>query len=289
MLMKVGLIGTGLMGEAIALRLLEAGLDVVAYNRTAAKLQPLEDRGVAIASSVKDAIAPCDCTILMLADAPAIENIVLSADILPHWQGRAAIQMGTIGPRESQAIRDKIVAVGGEYMEAPVLGSIPQVKSGTLQIMVGGTGEQLQRCEKVLAPLGEAMLIGEVGAAAAVKLALNQLIASLTAAFGLSLSFIQRQGADVEIFMKILRDSALYAPTFDKKLQRMIDGNYADPNFPTKHLLKDTNLFINEAIASQLNVAGLSGVQEIIAQAITNLDLSDLDYSALVESIRNPS
>ncbi|UWU51487.1 hypothetical protein APLC1_6447 [Limnospira platensis C1] len=69
----------------------------------------------------------------------------------------------------------------------------------------------------------------------------------------------------------------------------MIDGNYADPNFPTKHLLKDTNLFINEAIASQLNVAGLSGVQEIIAQAITNLDLSDLDYSALVESIRNPS
>lgn len=286
--MKVGLIGTGLMGRPIALRLLEAGLEVVAYNRTVAKLQPLQDAGVAIASTVQDAIAPCDCTILMLSDAPAIENMVLSADIKPHWQGHTAIQMGTISPQESQGIRDQIVAVGGDYLEAPVLGSIPQVKSGTLQVMVGGTAQQLQRWETVLDILGEPMLIGEVGAAAAVKLALNQLIASLTAAFGLSLSFIQRQGADVEIFMNILRDSALYAPTFDKKLKRMIDGNYADPNFPTKHLLKDTNLFIKEAIASQLNVEGLSGVQGIIAQAINNLDLAEVDYSALVESIRNP-
>ncbi|MGC9525742.1 MAG: NAD(P)-dependent oxidoreductase [Limnospira sp.] len=284
--MKVGLIGTGLMGQPMAGRFLEVGLEVVAYNRTREKLEPLKEAGAEIAASPGDAIAAADCTILMLADAPAIEAVVLSPDVKAKWRDRTAIQMGTIAPRESRDIRDAIVGAGGDYLEAPVLGSIPQVKSGTLQVMVGGTPQQLERWTPVLKHLGEPMLIGEVGSAAAVKLALNQLIASLTAAFGLSLSFIQRQGADVETFMKILRESALYAPTFDKKLQRMIDGNYGDPNFPTKHLLKDTKLFQNEAIASRLNAESLQGVRLVIERAIGELDLADVDYSSLVEAIR---
>ena len=128
------------------------------------------------------------------------------------------------------------------------------------------------------------MLIGEVGSASAIKLALNQLIASLSTAFALSLGFVERQGASVDIFMQILRQSALYAPTFDKKLQRMRDRNYDNPNFPTKHLLKDTELFINEAQGEEMNISSIQGVKKILEIAITS-GFADADYSSLFSAI----
>ncbi|WP_324631123.1 NAD-binding protein [Phormidium sp. CCY1219] len=88
--------------------------------------------------------------------------------------------------------------------------------------------------------------------------------------------------------MEILRDSALYAPTFDKKLSRMSDRNFDNPNFPTKHLLKDTDLFLAEARAIGLEVAGLEGVREIISMAIDRA-LSDADYSALFNAVNPPT
>jgi 3-hydroxyisobutyrate dehydrogenase len=167
------------------------------------------------------------------------------------------------------------------------LGSIPEAKAGKLIVMVGGSPEQFQRWLELLQHFGsEPLLIGSVGAAAAVKLALNQLIASLTAAFALSLGFIQHQGTDVELFMQILRNSALYAPTFDKKLQRMLERNYSNPNFPTKHLMKDTDLFISEAKSVGLNISTIEGVRKILEMAL-NKGLAEEDYSSLFSAI-NP-
>jgi 3-hydroxyisobutyrate dehydrogenase len=84
--------------------------------------------------------------------------------------------------------------------------------------------------------------------------------------------------------MQILRNSALYAPTFDKKLQRMLDRNYSNPNFPTKHLTKDTDLFICEAKSVGLNVSSIEGVRQILEVAISQ-GLSEEDYSALFSAI----
>lgn len=151
--------------------------------------------------------------------------------------------------------------------------------------MVGSTEAQFKQWFHVLQPLGEPKYIGEVGSASALKLALNQLIASLTTAFALSLNFVQGQGVDIELFMEILRKSALYAPTFDKKLQRMLEENYQNPNFPTKHLLKDTNLFLQEAKSMGLNVSSLEGVRAIL-EATQKLGKLDDDYSALFTTIK---
>ena len=193
--------------------------------------------------------------------------------------------MGTISPTESKTIQPDILKAGGNYLEAPVLGSIPEAKAGTLQIMVGSTETQFHQWFDLLKFLGEPKYIGEVGSAAALKLALNQLIASLTTAFALSLNFVQQQGVDLELFMEILRKSALYAPTFDKKLQRMLEENYENPNFPTKHLLKDTNLFLQEAVKMGLNASSLEGVKAIL-EATQKLGKSDDDYSALFTTIK---
>jgi 3-hydroxyisobutyrate dehydrogenase len=135
----------------------------------------------------------------------------------PHLAGRTIIQMGTIRPEESVQIDAAIQAAGGDYFEAPVLGSIPQAQQAELIVMVGGSTEQFTQWRDLLAAFGpEPRHIGPLGKAAAVKLALNQLIGALTGAFSLSLGMVQRHGIDVETFMSILRSSALYAPTFDK-------------------------------------------------------------------------
>jgi len=283
--MQVGFIGTGLMGLPMAQRLVEAEIKLIAYNRTPEKLEPLQKAGVKIAQQPTQAIVGSDCIILMLTNALAIRSLLLSADAKPHLAGKTVIQMSTIAPTESIAIANDIIEAGGEYLEAPVLGSIPEAESGKLIVMVGATEAQFERWQSLLQNFGsEPLLIGEVGSASAIKLALNQLIASLSTAFALSLGFVERQGASVDIFMQILRQSALYAPTFDKKLQRMRDRNYANPNFPTKHLLKDTELFINQAQGEGMNVSSIEGVKKILEIAITS-GFADADYSSLFNAI----
>lgn len=285
--MKVGFLGTGLMGKPLAQRLLTAKIPVIAYNRTASKLAELKAAGAQIVEDPESAIANSDCLILMLTNASAIEQVLLSDRAKTQLKGRTIIQMGTISPQESQEIEKQVIAVGGEYLEAPVLGSIPEAEAGKLIVMVGATPEQFAKWSSLLQNFGsEPRLIGTVGTAAAVKLALNQLIASLTTAFALSLSLVQKQGVEVETFMELLRQSALYAPTFDKKLKRMLERDFTNPNFPTKHLLKDTNLFLNQAQSNNLNTYSLEGVRQILEIA-QEMGLADADYSALFNAV-NP-
>lgn len=280
--MKISILGTGLMGEPMAHKLLENGLEVTAYNRTPEKLETLKAAGAKTTTDPSEALQASECAILMLTDVSAIRSVLLAnSAVKQHLAGKTIIQMGTIAPQESKALAPEIIVAGAEYLEAPVLGSIPQVKSGTLLIMVGATASQFERWSDLLKNYGKNPIhTGEVGTAAAMKLALNQLIGSLTSAFATSLGFIQREGIEIEQFMQILRDSALYAPTFDKKLYQMCDRNFSNPNFPTKHLLKDTNLFIKEAESLGLDLNLVMGVQNILHQTIA-MGLADQDYSAL--------
>lgn len=283
--MNISLIGTGLMGLPLAQRLIDAGFTVTAYNRTPAKLEPLKAAGATIVATPEAAIQASDCTILMLADAPAIQAVILTDAVKPVLSGRTIIQMGTISPTESKGISEQIIAAGGEYLEAPVLGSTPEAKTGKLFVLVGGTPEQFQCWLSVFKTFSpEPQFIGTVGQASALKLALNQLIGSLTTAFAVSLGFIQNSGVNVEDFMTILRKSALYAPTFDKKLQRMLDRNYENPNFPTKHLLKDVNLCLGEAELLGLDQSLLVAVQSVLEKTLEK-QLQDADYSALFEAV----
>lgn len=284
--MKIGLVGTGLMGLPMAERLLATGEYVTAWNRTAAKLQPIKAAGADIAQSAADLLRSSELILLMLTDAPAIQAVLLTEECRPLLADRTVIQMGTIAPQESRDLHDQIVKAGGLYLEAPVLGSIPEAKAGTLQIMVGSTPEQFEQWLSLLSHLGTLRYVGQVGTAAALKLSLNQLIAALTTAFSLSLGLVQRHNVPIDTFMEVLRQSALYAPTFDKKLQRMIDRDFANPNFPTKHLLKDANLFLQAANALGLQADSLAGVRRVLEIACAE-GLADADYSALFAAV-NP-
>ena len=282
---KIGFLGTGLMGAPMVRRLLTAGHDVYGWNRSAEKLTPLLADGLHAVETPTAAIAQAELIILMITDADAIQTTLLSPEAKQTMANRTVLQMGTIAPQESKAIAQAVHAAGGDYFEAPVLGSIPEAKAGSLIVMVGATPEQFDRWQPVLACFGpEPQLMGPVGAGSGVKLAMNQLIGTLTTAFSMSLSLVQQEAIDIEKFMAIVRQSALYAPTFDKKLGRMCDRNFANPNFPTKHLLKDMNLFVQAADTFDADVA--QSVAQMAQKAVEQ-GLADQDYSAVFAAV-NP-
>jgi 3-hydroxyisobutyrate dehydrogenase-like beta-hydroxyacid dehydrogenase len=284
---QIALLGTGLMGYPMAERLLGAGQRVRVYNRTREKAEPLEEKGAAVCDTPAEAIEGADCVILMLAAADAIRHLLFDSEPRPDLKGRTVIQMGTISPQQSRAVRDLVETREGEYLEAPVLGSPIQTRGGKLIVMVGGSGEQYRRWRPLLEHLGpEPLHVGEVGAAAALKLALNQLIAAHMAAFSLSYGFVEQEGVDLQVFLRVLRQSALYAPMFDNKLPRVEKRDFANPNFPVKHLLKDVTLFLEAAKDTSVDPAALEGVRAILQRAMAQ-GLGDLDYSALSEAVRN--
>lgn len=281
----VSLLGTGLLGGPIALRLASTGFAVTVWNRTVSRSELLAEAGLGVAETAAEALLASPVTILMLADAPAIREVLFSPEAVAVLAGRTVVQMGTIAPQESRAFAAEVAAAGGEWVEAPVLGSIPQADTGTLQVMVGGTAEQLERLEPLLSCLGrDVRLVGEVGKAAALKLALNQLIGSMTAAFATSLAYVRAEGIPADLFMDVLRPSALYAPTFDKKLGRMLDAEYLNPTFPLRLLRKDIELFRRAALAAGVSPRVAEGVLDVVDVAVTR-GLGDGDYSALAEGL----
>jgi 3-hydroxyisobutyrate dehydrogenase len=282
--MKIAFLGTGLMGAPMANRLLSAGYELTVYNRTKAKAIFLETKGAHIGQNPAAAIGDCDVIITMLADYKAVTDVLLK-DKSVGFKGRTVIQMSTISPKESINVKNKIEESGGEYLEAPVLGSVPQVEAGALFILVGGSKEQFDKWQHLLKNFGkDVILIGNVGDAAATKLALNQLIASLISAFSMSLGYLREKEVDIESFMNILRKSALYAPTFDRKLANMLNRDFNNPNFPLKHMLKDVKLILSEFGSQKIDTSPINGVEEILQKAVDDR-MDELDYSAMYNII----
>lgn len=297
--MSVALLGTGLLGSAIGQRLLEQGESVNAWNRHRERMRPLAALGATTCADPATAVLASDWVITVLSDGAVTRSVLERCGLVgrPGAQasggmetggtgtgdghGRVVLQMGTIAPSESRELAVAITGTGNAYLEVPVLGSRPEALAGTLQVMAAGPEALFQEALPLLRLLGaEPQLLGPVGSALETKLALNQLIASLTHAFSLSLHLVRRSGVEVERFMDLLRASTLYAPTFDKKLKRMLEDEYSDPNFPTAHLRKDLELFLAAARARGLGTSGLEGLAQLLAAA-AGTELDGLDYSAL--------
>jgi len=283
--MKLAVLGTGLLGSEIAIRLKDRRFEVSAWNRTAEKARALATVGIQPQASAAEALADCDAALLLLSDADAIRSVLLPADSPPPLAARILIQMGTIAPNESRALARELEQAGAHYLEAPVLGSLPEARSGRLIVMAGGDLGLYERCLPIFEALSEQpRRIGEIGQGAALKLAMNQLIAGLTATFAYSLGLVRDEGIDVEQFMELLRKSALYAPTFDKKLDKYLRRDYGQANFPLKHLRKDVGLFRAVAAQSRIETGPIEALETVLERGIEH-GLGDLDYSALYEAL----
>lgn len=287
--MKVSFLGTGLMGRPMAERLLRAGYDLYVYNRTISKTEPLKEKGASVIANPREAIDLAEVNILMLADGKAVKNSLFKKSGENSFKGHTVIQMSTISPAESREIAERIIQSGGEYLEAPVLGSTPQAQEGKLIIMAGGSKELFEKWRPLLEFMGcDIFYAGETGKASALKLALNQLIASLTASFSLSLGIVQREEINVDVFMNILRKSVLFAPTFERKLPFMLSDNFSQVNFSARHLLKDVALISDEAKSLGLDTVVLDGVRKLLKNTIRD-GYADEDYSVIYRAVNMKS
>ncbi len=279
-MVTVALLGTGLLGSAIASRLLAVGCSLRVWNRDPERCEPLISAGAQQFDDPAQAAAGATTVITVLRDGPVTASVVASVGDLDQC---CVMPMGTMGISESVALDAQVRQQGGLYLEAPVLGSRPEALAGRLLVMAGGDQAVFdQQCSLLRFLAAEPKRMGAVGTGAASKLALNQLIASLTHGYSLALRLIQASGLEVDSFMDVLRPSALYAPTVDKKLKRMLSHDYSDPNFSTGLLRKDLSLFLREAGLAGVDAGALEGLVALLKRA-EGTALDGGDYSALHE------
>lgn len=282
--MNIALLGTGLMGQALVEHLLNEEQTVKVFNRTVEKVAQLQQNGAIVATTAQEALMDSDICILMLSDAEAIQAVFNNIESTA-FKDKLIIQMGTILPDETRLFNQYIIERQGRYLDCPVLGSLPEARTGSLILMAGGSDKDYNAALPILQIIGKnPRHIGDVGQGATVKIAINQLIAGLTASFALSLALVEKEGIETEQFMSILRDSALYAPTFDKKLDRMLTRDFSAPNFPTKHLAKDIRLFLSVAQQLNLETCALEGISQLLDKTLSQ-GLSNTDYSAMMAGI----
>jgi len=287
--MRVAILGIGRMGEAMAKRLTQCGHTLTVYNRTQWKTRRLADLGISVALDPLEALDWATCTILTLTDARAILEVLFKPTVSrPDLTGRTLIQMGTISPDESVSIEKAVNREGGEYLEAPVLGSTPEAEAGNLSVMVGADSARYQTWRELLGCFSpRPRHIGPVGQASALKLALNHLIVSMTTSFSYSLGIVLRRGIDLNEFMDVLRESPLYAKQFDKKLGAILERDFSSAHFPTRHMLKDVQLILAEGKSLGLETHLMEAVRTVVQKAVEG-GWAESDYASLYNAVNPP-
>jgi 3-hydroxyisobutyrate dehydrogenase len=279
-------IGLGNMGGPMALRLVGAGVPLTVHNRTRARAEALRQAGARVAEDLEEAVSAGEGVFLMLTDAPAIDAVLDAPGVESALRGRTLIQMGTIAPEQSRGLSRRLEALGAAYLEAPVLGGVNEAARGGLLAMLGGEPEVVRRWNPVVRLMAsQSWHVGPAGQAALLKLALNQLVASMTTAYALSLAMVERGGVPPETFKDVLGQTGLYASTFEKKYTRML-GRQFDPQFSTRLVLKDVELILQAATSLGLDTVALEGTRALAQRALA-LGLGELDYSALYAAV-NP-
>jgi 3-hydroxyisobutyrate dehydrogenase-like beta-hydroxyacid dehydrogenase len=213
--MKVGFIGLGHMGLPMAGRLAASGsCSVSVWNRTPGRAASLA-AGAVLAESPQALAAECDLVITMLSDAQAVRAVLCGPDgVLPTLRpGAIAVDMSTIGPSAAREIAAAAAAHGAGFLDAPVSGSVTLAEQGTLTIMAGGPPDIFERARPVLAQLSKAQLyLGPSGAGAAMKLAVNILIAATNQAIAEALTLAGQSGIDQAAAYDTLASSAVASP-----------------------------------------------------------------------------
>ncbi len=277
---KIGFIGLGIMGEAMAKRLLNNGYELVVYNRTKDKVAKLSN--AIPAESPSDVAKSCDLIISMLADSKAVEDVVYSENgiLTALKSGLIHIDMSTISPSTTTKLYREYKERNAYFIHAPVLGSKTQAENGTLLIFAGGDKEAIKKCEVIFKILGKKFWeFDSAEKATVLKLVMNSMIAMMMMTLSQAFVLGEKFGIPKETILEILENSALNSTMYQNKGKSIIDGNY-NPNFYTKHMLKDINLLIETAQAQGINLPVMNAVRELYNEAISK-GYENEDYCAI--------
>ena len=284
----ISLFGVGAMGEAIAQRLLAKRYQLNVWSRTPEKLATLAEAGAIVKSSAANAIKSANVILCVLPDVIAIQEVLFDVEWAHELHGRTVINFGAVNTSRSQALMDAFQAHQASYVEVAAIGSVNDVANGNLQLLVGAAGPDFQRVSGLLHELSNRIsFVGDVGNAVALKLAMQQMAATLFCAFSSSIGMIKEQGLDVDVFLDFLRASPLYTPLFDQKLPRILGRDYDRPSLPARHLERDLKLFLEETEELGLNVNHVESIKDLIGLCVAR-GMQDMDYTAVYDVINPP-
>src|SRR5579864_9086305 len=195
---RVAFCGLGQMGSTMAGRLLDCGNAVSVWNRTPERADPLVARGAHRGLCPAEAAAGAEAAITMLADPDALEAVVLGAEGLAGGMaaGSTLIEMSTVGRDAVERVATVLEHRGIRVIDAPVLGSLPQARDGTLKVFAGGPADEVERWRPLLECLGTVTHLGPLGSGAAMKLVTNSTLVCLMSALGEALALAGSLGLD---------------------------------------------------------------------------------------------
>lgn len=283
---KIGIIGTGLLGRAVAVRLLNTGHEVIVYNRTTTKAESLREFGAEIASSPKDVAKACDLVITIVKDAKAVEEVAFGKDGISEGrhEGLVVAEMSTINPISSRKIAQKFLENGITMIDTPVMGGPKLAEKGEVVVMIGGDKKVYEKYKKVFDFIGNKhFYLGDNGSGHTMKLVMNIQIAILALGLSEGITLARAASLNPETFLEILNSTYFKTGMSVNKGPKMIKGNF-EPTFSLKMMKKDLDT-ISET-AKQLGISlPVSSLANRIYQDAENGGFADLDYTGILAFI----
>jgi len=281
-----GIIGTGLLGQALVSRLLTAGHQVIGFDTDPERCRQLNEKGAQVARQVTD-VASESVILLCLPDSTTVAG-VLSLITPSMSAGSLIIDTTTGNPGDSRRAARQLAEQGIEYIDATVAGSSVQVETGEGVFMVGGNRAAIDRCQHLLDALSpHSFLLGPSGAGATMKLIVNLALGLHRAVLAEALALAEKASVDPLLALEVLRNTPAYSAQMDSKGEKMIARDYHTQARLSQHL-KDVELILQLGEKSHCPLPLSLQHQNLLQQAI-DLGLAGQDNSAIIEVWRgNP-
>jgi 3-hydroxyisobutyrate dehydrogenase len=275
----VAVVGLGGMGSRIARRLLDAGHEVVVWNRSPEKAQSLTELGAVLAASPADAARRAEAVITMVADPDSLREVTEGSDGIAAGEPETLIQMTTVSVEATR----RLELLVPRLLDAPVLGSLTEVEAGTLKVFAGGPDELVERWEPLLSVLGDVIRVGPIGAGTVAKLVANSTLLGVLAVLGEALALAKALGLSQEVAFEVLSMTPVGAQA-ERRRPEVESGEYPR-RFALSLALKDAELIRKAVEASGAELKVAAAAREWFAEA-TEASWADKDYSAILAWIQ---
>ena len=284
---KVGIIGTGILGEAVGRHLLDSKYEVTVYNRTKDKVENLVKHGAVSVDTPKNVAEKSDIVITVVRDANAVNDVAFGNNGIIHGVHNELVvaDMSTINPNSAKEISQKFSDSGISFLEIPVMGGPNVAIDGKLVMMISGNKQTYEKFSNVFDTIAEkTFFLGKSGTAHSIKLAMNLQIAMLALSLSEGITLTRKAGFDPEIFLKILNSTYFKTGMSEKKAYKMIKDNF-EPTFTLQNLKKDLDT-INEAAESFNAELSMSKMASKVYQNAIDAGFSDIDYTGILAYLK---
>lgn len=286
--MRIGIVGTGLLGSAVGLNILKKGHKLVAYNRTKSKTTQLLENGAEIVDSPKEVAENSDIVFTIVTNADAVRKVAFGDSCIAcgKHEGLVVADMSTINPIDSKEIAAEFQRREIPFLDTPVMGGPNVAITGELVMMVGGNKEIFEKHKEIFNIIASKVFyLGENGTAHAVKLAMNLQIAMLALALSEGITLAKGASIDPEIFLKILNSTYFKTGMSENKAYKMIKDSF-EPTFTLKNLKKDLDTINQAAEAFGLDLPMAKMANKVYQNAV-DAGFGEIDYTGILAYLKD--